>query len=131
MTLKTQVQSGRGLLADTCPRQHVSRLEEWASRSNFDCPHTMIISAMISMVLRRQPSGPDLRRAEPVEGDCLHGCNHHDRLELPPALRARKASLYPQVMAYPTSRPTFVASLDGLLSKRKSSRHGAVGYRSR
>ena len=29
-------------------------------------------------------------------------CNGRDRLGLLPGLRARKASLYPQVMAYPT-----------------------------
>ena len=47
----------------------------------------------------------------------------NDRQDLPPALRARKVSFYPQVMAYPTSGPKFVASLDGRLSKG----HGTDG----
>jgi hypothetical protein len=56
MTLKTQVPSGRACLQVVADVKHMSRLDQRASQSNFDSPHTMIISAVISTVLRRQPS---------------------------------------------------------------------------
>jgi hypothetical protein len=54
-------------------------------------------------------------KPEPADGNPVHGA------AMTAWIRRQRlwpqSVLYPQVMTYPTSRPTFVASLDDLLSK--------------
>jgi hypothetical protein len=124
------VLSGRGLLAGSPRRQHISRLDQRASRSNFDSPHHdhfPLRSARFCDVSRADPNFEELSQSTVIAFmDAITMTAWSFRQRLGPT----KSCLYPQVMAYPTLRPRSVASLDGLLRKGKLSGHGADGRRS-